>query len=109
MRYVRTKDGKILKNGIEERKLGIRSGKGYEILINDINKSREADTIEELCDQFVMFDENNTFLIANENFSVIKDLWNRRDIVVSVYGEIWFNNELRKVAKMNKKGEFELL
>ena len=71
---------------------------------------KHANTIEELCDQFLIFDENNEFLIANNNFSVIKDIWNRRENrIIYVYGEIWVNNELHKVAKMNDKGELELL
>lgn len=108
MKYVRTKNG-IYENKPLEKHLGKRKGNGFEIVFKEQDILKQADTIEELCDQFVMFDENNTFLIANENFSITKDLWNRRDIVVSVYGEIWFNNELRKVAKMNEKGELELL
>lgn len=97
MKYIRFEDGSI--------------NRDYEVgLLCPIHIVKESEKLEDLCDQFVMFDENNEFLIANNNFSVIKDIWNRRENrIINVYGEIWFHNELHKVAKMNDKGELELL
>lgn len=97
MKYIRFEDGSI--------------NRDYEVgLLCPIPIVKESEKLEDLCDQFVMFDENNEFLIANNNFSAIKDIWNRRENrIINVYGEIWLRNELRKVAEMNDKGEFGLL
>lgn len=71
------------------------------MIIGKILKS--ADTIEELCDVFVIKEPNGTYrtmplklpcgVCENE----------------TLYGHIWVNDNLIKVAKMNEKGELELL
>lgn len=62
MKYIRFEDGSI--------------NRDYEVgLLCPIHIVKESEKLEDLCDQFVMFDENNEFLIANNNFSVIKDIW----------------------------------
>lgn len=72
--------------------------------------AKKGKTIEELCDQFVLLDHNKDFLLANNNFSTIKDIWeNNRDMEIYIYGAIWTYKGLTYVAKMNEKGELELL
>ena len=67
-----------------------------------------ADTIEELCDEFVQ--ETNCFgdkpiVIKSNTFSTIVGIAKE----YTVYGAIWTNKGLIYVAKMNEKGELELL
>ena len=67
-----------------------------------------ADTIEELCDEFVIADVEHkcwerVFKPALE--LVLKDY----EKPYEVYGAIWTNKGLIYVAKMNEKGELELL
>ena len=112
MKYIRTKDGRILKNGVEERKLGIRNGKGYEILIADINKFREADTIEELCDEFVVCLKDGDKLLMDGDVKSARDFlfgYGGLRKTECVYGAIWTDKGLIYVAKMNNEGELELL
>ena len=74
--------------------------------INDYgDKYPIADTIEELCDEFV---------IVGTNWQQIIDLESarynlKRPKELKVYGAIWTDKGLNYVAKMNDKGEFELL
>lgn len=92
MKYIRTKDGiqdiqRIFGNVGEYIK-------DYAI--------KQADTIEELCDEFVVVIENKQHLIPRE--------WLKQEIIVDVlYGAIWTDKGLIYVAKMNEKGELELL
>ena len=70
---------------------------------------KQADTIEELCDEFVLFDYDREirpsifrFPIPLQKYVVIhKDY--------EIYAAIWTEWGLKYVAKMNEKGELELL
>ena len=105
MKYIRTKDG-IFKTG----PLYIKS----EFVI------KEANTIEELCDEFVAASKDNKYrsLVKIEETGnrwvedkitqwceILKDKLVKWDI----YGSIWVGPDLRAVAKMNDEGELELL
>lgn len=67
----------------------------------------QADTIEELCDEFVC-QENDYFywLASRENVS-FRDLPNC--YCKAIFGAIWTDKGLIFVAKMNKDGKLELL
>ena len=76
------------------------------------NIINQADTIEELCDEFVIksYVKTTPFLFCQEyddidRFMKSPDL--DKDTVV--FGAIWTDKGLIYVAKMNKKGELELL
>lgn len=59
---------------------------------------KQADTIEELCDEFVIIADDKPYIrvpAGNTNFQT--------------YGAIWTDKGLIYVAKMNEKGELELL
>ena len=85
--------------------------KNKELTLLEIIKNKivdEAGTIEELCDEFVLVDNNY--------YEVRHDFENAKqgvDIGIckggELYGAIWTNKGLIYVAKMNKKGELELL
>ena len=113
MKYIRTKDGKIYEvvdnNGtwttnqiskdIVEKALN-----GNKYFKDDIQIIKQADTIEELCDEFVAKkDYGKPFVI--KRFEIHSNL----QFGFTIYGAIWVGADLHSVAKMNNKGEFELL
>lgn len=117
MKYIRTKDGKIIDleswqydkyNKCYFNKKYRLQDNVYQNLIYKQDIVKQADTIEELCDQFVLLDGNKVFQIANNRFSTIKDIW-QLNKETYVYGAIWTDKGLIYVAKMNEKGELELL
>lgn len=119
MKYIRTKDNAIYK--IENNKLIVGNIK---VNCKDLQALEQegykiADTIEELCDEFVgeFVDgekvilekwNGNKFVIrwATNMVSMIKDL---NKTYANVKGAIWTNKGLIYVAKMNDDGELELI
>ena len=107
MKYIRTKNG-IYEIINENETFYECVGKIF--ISKDIfyHKDRLADTIEELCDEFVCdnkivnveHDLENNLWVDDKLFEDIKDI---------VYGAIWTDKGLIYVAKMNDKGELELL
>ena len=112
MKYIRTNDGIY-----EEHKVPCLKCKYFpkNILTGEGGCQGEtfycvyhkADTIEELCDEFVWKAPNNTPLIVPNihNMNIEKEIKNE----CIVYGAIWTDKGLIYVAKMNDKGELELL
>lgn len=90
MKYIR------MKYGIEPLYIDEFTEDGKEYYKN----SKIADNIEELCDEFVY-----KHLVFTEYEDVLKIAHDKQFI----YGAIWTDNGLIYVAKMNKKGELELL
>lgn len=114
MKYIRTKDGVYKKSLVSICELdGIEYASDDEMCYAEIIK--QADTIEELCDEFVMNNElyvdcdtKYWRLIAYPGENVVYHYGND-DIKNGIYGAIWTDKGLIYVAKMNEKGEFELL
>lgn len=115
-KYIRTKDG-IFEY---DKHISIEGDTLYEIVFDDkytdygVNGKysrgkiiAKADTIEELCDVFVMISEDYDLpqLVCKMNFEYCKTIckW------TNFYGAVWTNKGLIYVAKMNEKGELELL
>lgn len=73
----------------------------YTIRVKDIIK--EADTIEELCEEFVGINNNEHQFLRAIPYKC-SYCWNN-----GVYGAIWTNKGLIYVAKLNDKGELELI
>lgn len=97
MKYIRTKDG------IYEKAKYI-----YAYWENP-NKNKEADTIEELCDEFII--EGKLYCYAN-CYKSLKHLKSSEVYELdkcNVYGTIWTDKGLIYVAKMNDEGELELI
>lgn len=68
----------------------------------------QADTIEELCDGFVIIDEDNEPNIKQgRDIDHCRRIWAINKCLI--YGAIWTDKGLIYVAKMNDKGELELL
>ena len=65
---------------------------------------KEADTIEELCDEFIvkMGDEH----VTTRTMLELRDMNN---YVQAIYGVIKMGKKRIRVTKMNEKGEWELL
>ena len=118
MKYIRTKNGVyeyLGEDNIGWRRLRLE---GKFIVKQDPNVEiiREAKTIEELCDCFVLSMSPRAWRIFNkplverENLSEIRDLisWYGQHSE-TMYGAIETDKGLIYVAKANEKGELELL
>ncbi|MBO7715578.1 MAG: hypothetical protein J6S85_18590, partial [Methanobrevibacter sp.] len=72
----------------------------------------QADTIEELCDEFVVDVPNDRKFNREFNLDKCKEYQlylKGQNIISEIYGAIWTDRGLIFVAKMNKEGELELL
>ena len=101
--YIRTKDGRIL----DFDKLNEVSKLSIDMAEEPI---REAETIEGLCDEFVIhrIENDYTFVWNKENvgFYYFCSFPEKYD----VYGAVWVDGKgLIYVAKMNENWEFELI
>ena len=120
MKYIRTKDGRLFKvldckvewnEEVFDNETRWYIGEdeqsdNYYLIENQID--RVADTIEELCDEFVIdykLVERHQFLGKIKITEMAKVLLSGK----RVYGAIWTDKGLIYVAKMNDKGELELL
>lgn len=142
MKYIRTKDGRIIdlkkrfghlpwcKSKEEFEKESHTPYKHYFYLDKETSQIffyncytncpesvefvKQADTIEELCDEFVCDHNNGTRVIqikeCKPQFPFCEDTvdYFRRNNQ-KYYGAIWTDKGLIYVAKMNEKGELELL
>ena len=109
MRYIRTKDGKIFEYAGKERTPygDLISADGTHYRYDCVLE--EADTIEELCDCFVALrpqPKGNDYYILHRFSFVKENCLNGNEVV---YGAIWTDKGLIYRAKMNSKGELELL
>lgn len=133
MKYIRTKDGRIWEscnltenskdlwegffvkgNYIYEKIRHWEYGEKYKIEYRKINAIiKQADTIEELCDLYVIW-------LKNRELPLIERTQKGRRLYPSYfevgecsfdkgYGAIWTDKGLIYVAKMNEKGDLELL
>ena len=110
MKYIRTEDGIYEDAGTDA--LGLRcvryNGNKIALSQDDDKIVKESDTIEELCDEFVYFIENcgKKMTLVDHFLSYNGFGYNK---VYAIYGAIWTNKGLIYVAKMNEKGELELI
>lgn len=114
MKYIRTKDAKIikiLKEGTDE--FGKYGMVDEENCIRNYDNLKQADTIEELCDEFVLakndYFEYTIFRLFTTAKSLKLESVKNKEVVANIYGAIWTDKGLIYVAKMNDKGELELL
>lgn len=107
MKYVRTSDGTIFGNEYSNRKVGEYIGL-FEIVA-------EANTIQELCDRFIIkYDKQNEQRIIKSFKRVenefLKDKMYKLNHIKAVYGATWADEEgLIYRATMNDNGGLELL
>ena len=126
MKYIRTKDGRIidleqgwncfdLYDGSKELKKHysrmVFNQRGDAMFTSEeyftsLDILKQADTIEELCDEFVLFREGKPYaFVPNKEYNakIAHDCWK------DYRGAIWTDKGLIYVAKMNEKGDLELL
>jgi len=108
MKYIRTKDGIIYENAKQmiDRNWQVvaKSGRGIKVSNNLICK--QADTIEELCDAIIVFENGRPKVhmpCDKHNVYMLRNVWYENRFA------IWTDKGLIYVAKMNEKGELELL
>ena len=115
-KYIRTKNRMFqdsVPNQEKEREILLRC---YQ---DDFGKCEIADTIEELCDELVADEPNNEdcprpyvvdyWRLPGYNSWFNRELESIKNGNTIVYGAIWTDKVLIYVAKMNEKGELELL
>lgn len=115
-KYIRTKDGKIIDTErygyLVHNSLGYVTGLGA-VIIKGKDIDREADTIEELCDEAIVIEQwrNKPFvLLVGGNgtpLSCARVMYLPQGCIV--YGAVWVDGSLIKVAQMNVEGVLELL
>lgn len=99
--------------GEEELYWVVKDGKDVK-LIPKCNVDKQADVIEELCDEFVL--KGVDIILLNKEYTQFRfecdDSWfdiTDTELRTGIYGAIWTDKGLICVAKMNDKKEFELL
>lgn len=120
MKYIRTKDGRIVKFG-EQTDIGYEKGTfevhnktGLVASYEPIEIIKEADTIEELCDGYVIEHPIKAFkfFYSKEDtkkylFNTLFRMFNLNEL--KIYALIRTDRGLIYVAKMNGEGKLELL
>lgn len=116
MMYIRTKDGVYKVSHLNAYATHKRKGEtlleGYKTsYIKNENIITKSENLEELCDEFVVeIIKLNFKYVWNERLnSKMEELKKNANKVCNVYGAIWTDKGLIYVAKMNEKGELELL
>lgn len=102
MKYIRTKDDIIDFEKVEivDREIGTPKTITY----LKKNAIKQANTIEELCDVYIIEKFKHIFTIDEFSKNLVRNCKDSK-----VYGAIWTDKGLIYVAKMNDKGELELL
>ena len=111
MKYIRTKNGihKVVDTYEVSYVIGYTED-GFEKKVYKEDAIKQADTIEELCDEFVLYDNQlKTYGVFDKmSTKVITFKWikNNLDIYkgMTIYGAIWTDKGLIFVAKMNEEG-----
>ena len=101
MKYIRTKETEY---GCIIDTTRYKEQTGEECYIPEDEIVKQADTIEELCDEFVIRGTRGLYLSIP-----LQECELRNIPIIQIYGAIWTDTGLIYVAKMNEKGELELL
>lgn len=119
-RYIRTKDGRLFE---------VLKSDGETVCVKDYDydnddwytrtvKSRDvrqADAVEELCDEFVVLEYGieSGVLYSRSQYIILEDAiasqTSKHKCSYEIYGAVWTDSGLIYRAKMNEKGEMELL
>ena len=106
-RYVRTKD-KIWTNKNPDGTKTVFTSR-----YNPKEVIKEADTIPELCDEFVVdsFPVNHERQALNYPIEIWKEIWNGfiHDTGMKFFGVIYVDGEEVRVAELDEKGNWKLL
>ena len=107
MKYIRTKDGIYKVEGETCHKKAYFIDRYEEDVVLKKRVIKQADTIEELCDRFVVMDKETKEVMNIVSFLEYAKLWSY--CKYNIYGAIWTDKGLIYVAKMNDEGDFELI
>lgn len=101
--YIRTKDG-IYEFNKTFNGASIRIIYGNEII-------KQSENLDELCDEFVVIRDNTKInqLIRTDNIEYLKEMIKEDKRIIAVKGAVWTDKGLIYVAKLNDKGELELI
>ena len=105
--YVRTKDGIYKVEGETCHKKAYFIDRYEEDVILKKRVIKQSDTLEELCDRFVVMDKETKEVMNIVSFLEYAKLWSY--FKYNIYGAVWCEWGLKYVAKMNDKGELELI
>ena len=119
-KFIRTKEG--IENLVYNSEFDYYVTMHTETIISKdhIGMYQTADTIEELCDEFVLYFDceddkiRNRYMIEDElddvnaRLDIIRS-WNEYEEPKVIYGAIWTDKGLIFVAKLNDKGDLELI
>lgn len=112
--YIRTKDGiyevVTAERGSDNKLLYIISTSKNENTTDWVHEAdviSQSDTIEELCDRFVVIDKETKEVISIVTFLAYAKLWS--SCKYNNYGAIWCEWGLKYVAKLDDKGDLELI
>ena len=124
MKYIRTKNGiydksKIICSAFREEYCSPNWNEDIEKYLQE-KIIKEANTIEELRDEYVAIDEESgnyiisIYTLGNKKYVYINEESGEPLLETfiknkTVYGSIWVDGNLIKVAKVNDEGELELL
>lgn len=117
MKYIRTKDGRISYLDTEpyedEVYYVVITNKGRMKCYRPDEVIKQANSIEELCDEFVIFNPNLNPKYQKQHFTV-KVAWEKflnadsakyqKEFDIDLYGAVWTDKGLIYVAKMNNDG-----
>ena len=118
MKYIRTKDGQIKGFEVKNKELDlIKYLSQFANYKGEYAPIKQANTIEELCDEIVVDDKTSKnckpFIYYKDWGNILNSKVGKAlDVCVgngAIYGAIWTDKGLIFVAKMNDKGELELL
>lgn len=113
MKYIRTKkeilyligEPQYADDGVcEQSEYECITSKGKVRYVFESEIVKQADTIDELCDEFVIKGTRGRYLGIP-----LQECELRNIPITQIYGAIWTDKGLIYVAKMNEKGELELL
>lgn len=122
MKYIRTKDNILIAPELydggevvlysDPPMYEVKDAKGETHYIDCDKVLKKADTIEELCDEIILKTWSNEYqrieyhrLVSVEEYLLLYNIHHDDEL----YGAIWTEKGLIYVAKMNEKGDFELL
>ena len=117
MKYIRTEEHKLIYETkdlikVEDARFpnGYLTKEGVPLIA-----TKQADTVEEMCDEFVIDSPLNwrPFPFITADVDNVKLLKNHTEPLIKynikIYGALWTDKGLIYIAKLNEKGEFELL
>lgn len=104
MKYIKTKDG--VYEVVDKYEVSYVIGyteDGFEKKVYKEDVIKQADTIEELCDEFIYDYGKDKDRFKNDSLA-LKILRANNNEKVNIYGAIWTDKGLIYVAKMNEDG-----